>query len=177
MHKKKENKLGQTTGKNHKLKVKTISTMKIFEGGGIYQVRHQLHSMCLCWINGVLEARGWFCEWPSWKSKLQEHSLAMTIPWLYRLAFSVKLPVPHGPPNTGWLYPFHRLGQGCIVPIPHGLAGAILYLYCTGWLRLYCTCSTQVGQGHLHMAALTIYVTCLFGNSFTYIWNVAYHIQ
>src|ERR1700733_11625261 len=51
---------------------------------------------------------------------------------------------------------------GVIVPVPYGSAEAVLYPYCMGQLVIYCTCTAQAGQGHLQMAALTIYIACLF---------------
>jgi hypothetical protein len=44
VHEKKKN-LGRLQDKNHKLKARTIRTMKIFEGGGVYRVRNQSHSV------------------------------------------------------------------------------------------------------------------------------------
>jgi hypothetical protein len=101
-------------------------------------------------------------------------------------AFSVKLPVPHGPPNAGQRGDCThsiQLGWGCIVPILHELADATL-----GQPMLYCTCTAWVSQGYIvpipHGLAEVIYTwqpspyvsPAHFGNSFTYIWYVAYHI-
>jgi hypothetical protein len=77
------------------------------------------------------------------------------------------------------------LGQGCIVPIPHGLADTTLYLYHMGQLVLYCTCTAWVSQGYIvpipHRLANVwqplLYISpAYFGNTFTYIWYIAYYI-
>jgi hypothetical protein len=72
--------------------------------------------------------------------------------WIH--TFQWILPVPHGPPYSGWSY---------IVPIRHSSADAIWYLYHMAQPMLYCSCTAQLGWGHLQMVALTIYITFLFG--------------
>jgi hypothetical protein len=78
------------------------------------------------------------------------------------LAGGVIVPVPHGSAEAV-LYLYHTghptpVG-GVIVPVPYSSPEVVLYPYCMGQPTLYCTHSTWVGRC---MPALTIYITCLF---------------
>jgi hypothetical protein len=111
-----------------------------------------------------------FVMWRDGSNRLQVGTHSHTFQW--------NCSIPYGPPNLtmaqstrttqcrpkGWLYLF------CMARLKH-----VLYLYHMGWLRLYCTCITWIGQGHIVAVpygsaevtvALTLYITCLFGNYF-----------
>jgi hypothetical protein len=66
------------------------------------------------------------------------------------------------------IVPYH-MGQ------PTSAEGLIVPVHIT-WPRPYCSSTIWLSQGHLHTVALTIYITCLFGNYFGNAQYGAYYI-